>query len=74
MTGDESWFFISYESDSMFARTQDEVIPTTSQKIGSAKVIVSFFSGAQLMCSDYLPRGQKFDKLYFKDVILHQID
>jgi hypothetical protein len=26
------------------------------------------------MCLDYLPRGQKFNKLYFKDVILHQID
>jgi hypothetical protein len=35
MTGDESWFFLSYESDSMFAGTRDEVIPRTSQKIGS---------------------------------------
>jgi hypothetical protein len=26
------------------------------------------------MCLDYLPRGQKFNKLYFKDVILYQID
>jgi hypothetical protein len=26
------------------------------------------------MCLDYLPRGQKFNKLYFKDVNLHQID
>jgi hypothetical protein len=26
------------------------------------------------MCLDYLPRGRKFNKLYFKDVILHQID
>jgi hypothetical protein len=33
-----------------------------------------FFSGTQLMCLDYLSRGQKFNKLYFKDVILHQID
>jgi hypothetical protein len=32
MTGDENWFFLSYESDSMFARTRDEVIPRTSQK------------------------------------------
>jgi hypothetical protein len=32
MTGDESWFFLSYEPDSMFARTRDEVIPRTSQK------------------------------------------
>jgi hypothetical protein len=35
MTGDASWFFLSYESDSMFARTRDELIPRTSQKIGS---------------------------------------
>jgi hypothetical protein len=43
MTGDESWFFLSYESDSMFARTRDEVIPRTSQKIGSEKVMVAIF-------------------------------
>jgi chemotaxis methyl-accepting protein methylase len=43
MTGDESWFFLSYESDSMFARTRDEVIPRTSQKIGSEKVMMIIF-------------------------------
>jgi hypothetical protein len=26
------------------------------------------------MCLNYLPRGQEFNKLYFKDLILHQID
>jgi hypothetical protein len=30
MTGDENWFFLSYELDAMFARTRDEVIPRTS--------------------------------------------
>jgi hypothetical protein len=30
MTGDESWLFLRYESDSMFVRTRDEVIPRTS--------------------------------------------
>jgi chemotaxis methyl-accepting protein methylase len=44
MTGDESWFFLSYESDSMFARTRDEVIPRTSQKIGNEKVMMATFS------------------------------
>jgi chemotaxis methyl-accepting protein methylase len=43
ITGKESWFFLSYESDSMFARTRDEVIPRTSQKIGSEKVMVTSF-------------------------------
>jgi hypothetical protein len=74
MAGDESWFFHSYELDSTFARTRDEVIPRTSQKFGSEKVMVTIFSGTQLMCLDHLPRGHKFNKLYFKDVILHQID
>jgi hypothetical protein len=37
MTGDESWFFLSYESDSMFVGTRDEGILRTSQKIGSEK-------------------------------------
>jgi hypothetical protein len=43
MTGDESWFFLSYESDSIFARTWDEVIPRTPQEIGSEKLIVTSF-------------------------------
>jgi hypothetical protein len=43
MTGDESWFFLSYESDSPFARTRDEVIPRASQKIDSEKVMVAIF-------------------------------
>jgi hypothetical protein len=75
MTGGGNCFFLRYESDSMFARTRDELIQRTSQKIGSEKVMVTiFFNGTQLMCLDYLPRGQKFNKLYFKDVILQQID
>jgi hypothetical protein len=37
-------------------------------------IVTICFSGTQLMCLDDLPRGQKFNKLYFKDVILHQID
>jgi hypothetical protein len=53
MTGDERWFFLSYESDSMFAHTRDEVIPRKSQKIGSERVIVTIFSGTQLICLDY---------------------
>jgi hypothetical protein len=43
MIGDENWFFHSYESDSMFARTRGEVIPRTSQKIGSEKVMMTIF-------------------------------
>jgi hypothetical protein len=57
----------------MFPHTRDEVISRTSQKIGSEKVMVTIFSGTQLMHLDYLPRRQKFNKLYFKDGILHQI-
>jgi hypothetical protein len=40
MTGKESWFFLSYKSDSMFARTRDEVISRTSHKIGIEKAMV----------------------------------
>jgi hypothetical protein len=59
----------------MFARTREEVIPRTSQKIGSEKVMVTiFFSGIQLICLNYLPHDQKLNKVYFKNVILHRID
>jgi chemotaxis methyl-accepting protein methylase len=43
MTGDESWFFLGCESDSLFECTRNEVIPGTSQKIGSEKVMVTIF-------------------------------
>jgi hypothetical protein len=43
MTGDESWFCLSYESDSMFARTRDEAIPRMSQKIRNEKVVMAMF-------------------------------
>jgi hypothetical protein len=36
--------------------------------------MVTFFGGTPLMCLDYLPQGQKCNKLYFKDMILHQTD
>jgi hypothetical protein len=43
MAGDKSWFFLSCELDSMFARTRDEVILKTRQTIGSEKVMVTCF-------------------------------
>jgi hypothetical protein len=43
MTGDESWFFLSYESDSMFTHTWNEVIPRAPQKICSEKAMLTIF-------------------------------
>jgi hypothetical protein len=50
VTGDESWFLYLYQSDHMFAATQDEVIPRKKATIGARKVMLTiFFSGAKLI-------------------------
>jgi hypothetical protein len=43
MTGDERWFYDTYESPTMFARARDEVVSRVSPTIGWKKVIVTIF-------------------------------
>jgi transposase len=43
VTGDQAWFLSLYQSDHMFARSRDEVIPRTKQTIEAQKVILTIF-------------------------------
>jgi hypothetical protein len=75
MTGDESWFFYRYESDAMYVADRADVIPRTSHMIGSKKVMITiFFTGVRLIALQYLPRGRKYNKEYFTNIILEDID
>jgi histone-lysine N-methyltransferase SETMAR len=74
MTGDESWFYYSYDSSSMFARDRASVVPRVSKTIGSKKAMITiFFTGRRLLRLVYLPQGQKYNKEYFVSEILQGI-
>jgi hypothetical protein len=61
--GDESWFLHLYQSDDMFARSRDEVVPRTKATIGAQKVMLAvFFSDVRLISLNALPSGARFTK------------
>jgi hypothetical protein len=54
----------------MFAQSPTDVIPRTLQVIRTKKIMVTiFFTGRKLTVLDILPKGSKFDQLYFVDYI-----
>jgi hypothetical protein len=67
-TGEESWFqyFYPYPSSKIFARSPTDVIPRTRQAIGTKQsTITLFFTRRKLTVLDILPKGSKFNQLYF---------
>jgi hypothetical protein len=65
-TGNESWVCYLIESDSMFARWREEVIPRLRLGISIKKVMITvFFTARQLITLDTLPKGQKYSQEYF---------
>jgi histone-lysine N-methyltransferase SETMAR len=65
-TGDESWFRYCYRSFIIFARAPSEVISRTRQTIGAKRTMIAIFSTArQLILSDVLSKGSKFNQQYF---------
>jgi hypothetical protein len=74
VTGDESWFWYSYQYDHMFARSRDDVIPRTKATIGAQKVMLTiFFSGVRLINLNALPPRARFTQEYFMNSILPDI-
>jgi hypothetical protein len=71
-TGDKPWFQYSrsYPSSKMFARLPTDVILRTQQAIGTNQTLITlFFTGRKLIVLDLLPKGGKFNQLYFVDYI-----
>jgi hypothetical protein len=69
-TGDEFWFQFqySYLSSKMFVRSPTDVIPRMRQGIETKHTMKTIsITGRQLIVLDILPKGNKFDHLYFVD-------
>ena len=74
MTGDESWFYLKYQSSYMYAASRDKVEYRTSMEISTEKIMVTmFFNGNSLLCLDLLPKKNKFNQQYFIDYIIPEI-
>jgi hypothetical protein len=59
-TGDESWLCDLIESNSMFVRGREEMIPRLKSGISIKKVMIPVFSTTrQLIALDDIPTGQK---------------
>jgi hypothetical protein len=70
-TGDESLVCYVIESNSMFARPHEEMIPRLRSGISIKKVMIPvFFTARQLIVLDYLPKGQKYNQEYFVQNVL----
>jgi hypothetical protein len=69
--GDESWFQYIYPSSEMFARSPADVILWTPQAIGANKIMITlFFTARKLSALDVMPKGWKYNQLYFVDKIV----
>jgi histone-lysine N-methyltransferase SETMAR len=70
-TGDESWFRYQYDSDSMFARSADMVVPRLRAGFQVKKTMVTiFFTATRLLILNCLPQGQVFTQDYFRSEIV----
>jgi hypothetical protein len=74
LTGDESWFFYSTDSEQMWL-PRGEMAPTRARHIISTpKVLITiFWSPLGFPVIDALPAREKFTALYFCDNIVPQI-
>lgn len=74
LTGDESWFYLSYEHERMWVESGDEPQTRSKKMIGDEKVLVSVFwnpNGFALV--DELPKGVTFTTDYFINNILEKL-
>jgi hypothetical protein len=65
-TGDEYWFEHTTSSSKMFASSAADVILRTRQAVGVKQTLIAvFFTATKLIMLDVLPRGSRFNQLYF---------
>lgn len=66
ITGDQSWFFLSYEPKRKWSLTKEEVPVRVSKAIHTQKVMITImFTKNNLLLVDLLPQGQSFNSDYF---------
>jgi hypothetical protein len=70
ITGDESWYYWSYEHQSQGSTSRDTVPTRTPQKIDTKQSMFTLiFSGYGLLTLNQLPKGQKMNSQYFCEVL-----
>jgi hypothetical protein len=70
-TGKESWFQDIYPSSEILARSPADVIPRTRQGIGAKRIMITlFFTAKKRIVLDVMPKGWKYNQLYFVDDIV----
>ena len=71
ITGDESWFFLYYPRDSIWAQSRDEVPERISEKIDSEMCLISILWSVNGIHSlEDVPKGTTDDSAFFCDIIV----
>jgi hypothetical protein len=72
--GDKSCHYWSYAESSMWARSRDDVLTRSLQKIDSTKSMFTiFFSGEKFAFLDSLPKSQNMDSSDFCNTVLEGV-
>jgi hypothetical protein len=70
LTGDEFWFRYLLSCSKSFAQSPAEVVSRIRHGIDTKKTMITiFFTGCELIVLNVLPKGSKFNQLYFIDYI-----
>jgi hypothetical protein len=70
-TGDESWFYLSTNHESIWLEDGEEVPQRARKTIGSQKVMVTiFWSPRGFSVVEALPKNEKFNSKYMTDTII----
>jgi hypothetical protein len=71
ITGDESWFFLYYLCDSVWATSCDELPQRIKQKIDTEKCLLSIlWSVNDIHCLLDVPKGTTYNSAFFTDVVM----
>lgn len=73
ITGDQSWFFLSYEPKTKWSLSIEDVPQRVQKKIQTIKFMVTvMFSKNHLFLVNVLPEGESYNSDYFTQVVLAQ--
>jgi hypothetical protein len=71
ITGDESWFFLHYPHDSVWASSRDDLLHRTKHTINAEKWLVSIFWSVNGIHSLlHGPKGPAHNTAFFTDAIM----
>jgi hypothetical protein len=74
VTRDESWFYLFYSHDDVYPRPGEEPPARPKRILEDRKVMVTIgFRIAKFHGMFTLPKGQKFNAMYFTEVILPRV-